>query len=169
MSSLQKITPNLWFDNQAEEAAVFYTSIFKHSEIKRVTRYGKAGFAVHGREAGTVMSVEFILENQHFFALNAGPKFRFNESISFIINCDTQDEIDYYWEMLSYDGDPEAQECGWLKDKFGVSWQIVPTIIHDMLLNPDSSKTQHMMNELYRMKKVDIAQLKEAFESDVYV
>lgn len=167
MASLQKICPNFWFDNQAEEAAVFYTSIFRDSEIKRVIRYGKAGFAIHGQEAGTVMSVEFVLENQVFFALNAGPKFKFNESISFIVNCANQDEIDYYWEMLSYDGNPEAQECGWLKDKFGVSWQIVPTIFHDMLANPDSVKTQRMMNELYKMKKINVAELKNAFEYGV--
>jgi len=167
MSSLLKITPNLWFDHQAEEAAAFYTSIFKNSTIKRTTRYGKAGFNKHGKTAGTVMSVEFSIEGQTLIALNGGPRFKFNESVSFIVNCDSQDEINYYWSRLSEDTDPDAQKCGWIKDKYGLSWQIVPAVLHDMIRDPDSIKTQNVINELFKMSKIDIATLKEAYDSAV--
>ena len=130
---MQKISPCLWFDAQGEEAAKFYTSIFKDSKIGDVTRYGKEGYEIHGREEGTVMTVEFEIEGQKFLALNGGPIFKFNEAISFQVYCETQEEVDYHWEKLSEGGDEKAQQCGWLKDKYGVSWQIVPTILMKML------------------------------------
>src|SRR5499433_1866874 len=126
---MQKITPCLWFDNQAEEAANFYVSIFENSKIGHVTRYGEAGFEIHGRLAGTVMTVEFQLDGQNFVALNGGPVFKFNEAISFQVHCQTQEDIDHYWDDLSRGGDKNAQQCGWLKDKYGVSWQIVPSVL----------------------------------------
>lgn len=125
---MQKITPCLWFDDKAEEAANFYVSIFKNSRIGRITRYGKEGYDIHRRPAGTVMTVEFRLEGQDFVALNGGPVFTFNEAISLQVHCRTQEEVDDYWEKLSDGGDTSAQRCGWLKDKYGVSWQIVPTV-----------------------------------------
>ena len=126
MATMQKITSNLWFDREAEEAAKYYVSIFKDSSIKRITHYGKEGFEIHGMREGTVMTVEFILAGQTFVALNGGPHFKFNEAISFIVNCEPQEEVDYFWDTLSDGGDKNAQQCGWLKDKFGVSWQVVP-------------------------------------------
>src|SRR6476661_363746 len=130
---MQKISPCLWFDDQGEEAAKFYTSIFKDSKIGDVTRYGKEGYEIHGREEGTVMTVEFEIEGQKFLVLNGGPIFKFNEAISFQVYCETQEEVDYYWEKLSEGGDKKAQQCGWLKDKFGASWQIVPRGMAEML------------------------------------
>src|SRR5262245_24554029 len=126
---MQKITPCLWFDSSAEEAARFYTSIFKNSKIGKIARYGEAGREIHGRPAGSVMTVEFEIDGQTFTALNGGPIFKFNEAISFQVMCETQDEIDSYWEKLSQGGDNAAQQCGWLKDKYGLSWQIVPTVL----------------------------------------
>lgn len=163
---MQKITSNLWFDTQAEEAAKYYVSIFKNSKIGRVSRYGKEGYEIHGRPAGSVMTVEFNLEGQTFVALNGGPHFKFNEAISFIVNCETQNEIDYYWNKLSEGGDPKAQQCGWLKDKFGLSWQVVPTIIDDMVADPDSRKSGAVMKALLQMKKLDIQKLKEAYNQE---
>ena len=161
---MQKISPCLWFDDQGEEAAKFYTSIFKDSKIGDVTRYGKEGYEIHGREEGTVMTVEFEIERQKFLALNGGPIFKFNEAISFQVYCETQEEMDNYWEKLSEGGDEKAQQCGWLKDKYGVSWQIVPTILIKMLKDNDSEKSQKVMKAMLQMHKLDISTLKKAYE-----
>ena len=161
---MQKISPCLWFDDQGEEAAKFYTSIFKDSKIGDVTRYGKEGYEIHGREEGTVMTVEFEIEGQKFLALNGGPIFKFNEAISFQVYCETQEEVDYYWEKLSEGGDEKAQQCGWLKDKYGVSWQIVPTILIKMLKDKDSQKSQRVMKAMLQMHKLDISILQKAYE-----
>jgi len=161
---MQKISPCLWFDDQGEEAAKFYTSIFKDSKIGDVTRYGKEGYEIHGREEGTVMTVEFEIEGQKFLALNGGPIFKFNEAISFQVYCETQEELDNYWEKLSEGGDEKAQQCGWLKDKYGVSWQIVPTILIKMLKDKDSEKSQRVMKAMLQMHKLDISILKKAYE-----
>jgi predicted 3-demethylubiquinone-9 3-methyltransferase (glyoxalase superfamily) len=161
---MQKINPFLWFDNQAEDAAKFYVSIFKNSKIKTVTRYGKEGYEIHRIKEGTVMTVEFEIEGQRFIALNGGPMFKFNESISFQINCDTQEEVDYYWEKLSEGGDKKAQQCGWLKDKFGLLWQIVPTILAKMMQDKDINKTQKVMKKMLQMHKLDIKTLCQAYE-----
>src|SRR5687768_1892899 len=126
MTTMQKITPNLWFDRQAEEAAKYYTSIFKNSRILKTRYYGREGYEIHRMPEGTVMTVEFEIEGQQFIALNGGPVFQFNEATSFVVNCNSQQEIDFYWEKLSQGGDPKSQQCGWLKDKFGLSWQVVP-------------------------------------------
>jgi predicted 3-demethylubiquinone-9 3-methyltransferase (glyoxalase superfamily) len=166
MATMQKITSNLWFDNQAEEAAKFYTSVFKNSKIGKVSRYGKEGFEIHGMPEGTVMTIEFWLENQKFVGLNGGPVFKFNEAISFIVNCENQDEIDYYWGKLSEGGDEKAQMCGWLKDKFGLSWQIVPNILSEMVSGADGRKGQNVMKALMKMKKLDIAALQRAYEEE---
>lgn len=163
MQVIQKIAPCLWFDDQAEEAARFYTGIFKNSKIVTVARYGKAGHEVHGRPAGTVMTVAFELEGQAFTALNGGPVFKFNEAISFQVNCETQAEVDYYWEKLSEGGDVKAQQCGWLKDRYGVSWQVVPRGLVEMITDPDSEKSGRAMEAMLRMKKLDIAELKRAY------
>lgn len=163
MASMQKIISNLWFDDQGEEAAKLYTSIFKNSKIGRISRYGKEGFEIHGKPEGTAMTVEFSLEGQEFVALNGGPHFKFNEAISLIVNCADQEEIDYFWNKLGEGGDPKAQQCGWLKDKFGVSWQIVPTIMVDMAHDADSKKTERMMKAMFPMKKLDIKVLVDAF------
>ncbi len=160
---MQKIIPNLWFDSNAEEAAKFYVSIFKNSKLGNISRYGKEGFEIHKRPEGSVMTVEFQIEGQNFLALNGGPIFKFNESISFIVNCETQEEVDYYWEKLSEGGDPNAQQCGWLKDKFGLSWQIVPTILSE-LLQGDPKKSGKAMEALLEMKKLDIDTLKRAYD-----
>ncbi len=163
---MQKITPCLWFDNQAEEAANFYVSIFKNSKIGNIARYGKEGYEIHGREAGTVMTVDFELEGQKFTALNGGPVFKFNEAISFVVHCETQKEVDYYWEKLSEGGDERAQQCGWLKDKYGVSWQIVPEILSELVGDPASEKSQRAMKAMLQMKKIDIKALKQAYEGE---
>jgi len=163
MSIRQKITPCLWFDDQAEEAARFYTGLFAHSKIVSMTRYGEAGQEIHGKEPGTVMVVAFELEGQAFTALNGGPEFTFNEAISFQVDCATQEEVDYFWERLSAGGDPQAQQCGWLKDKYGVSWQIVPTLLIEMLNDPDYEKSQRVMTAMLGMKKIDIAGLRQAY------
>ena len=161
---MQKISPCLWFDDKAEEAAKFYTSVFKDSKIGDVTRYGKEGYEIHGKEEGTVMTVEFEIEGQKFLALNGGPIFKFNEAISFQVYCETQEEVDYYWEKLSEGGDEKAQVCGWLKDKYGVSWQIVPIILIEMLKDKDSEKSQKVMKAMLQMHKLDISTLKKAYE-----
>jgi predicted 3-demethylubiquinone-9 3-methyltransferase (glyoxalase superfamily) len=163
MPVIERITPCLWFDHQAEEAAGFYTGIFKNSKIMKVARYGKAGREIHGQPAGSVMVVAFELEGQGFTALNGGPIFKFNEAISFQVNCETQEDIDYYWAKLSAGGDEKAQQCGWLKDQYGVSWQIVPKILPEMVGDPNSEKSQRAMEAMLRMKKLDIAELKRAY------
>ena len=162
--NIQKITPCLWFDNQAEEAAKLYTAIFKNSKIGRITRYGKEGYEIHGRPEGTVMTVEFEIEGQVFTALNGGPVFKFTEAISFQVHCGTQAEVDYYWERLSRGGDEKAQQCGWLKDKYGVSWQIVPMILGELLNDPDTRRSERVMKALLQMKKIDIKALKQAYD-----
>ena len=159
---MQKITPFLWFDNQAEEAVKFYTSIFKDSKIGKITRYGEAGEKGAGRPSGSVMTIEFEVEGQKFTALNGGPQFKFNESISFVVNCGTQEEVDYFWDKLTADGGQESQ-CGWLKDKFGLSWQVVPTVLIDMLHDKDSRKSEHVMQAMLQMQKIDIKKLKAAY------
>jgi predicted 3-demethylubiquinone-9 3-methyltransferase (glyoxalase superfamily) len=159
---MQKITPCLWFDDKAEAAATFYTSIFKNSKIVNIARYGEAGAEVSGRPKGTVMTVTFQLEGQEFMALNGGPQFKFTEAISFVVNCQTQEEVDAYWEKLS-DGGQEVQ-CGWLKDKYGLSWQIVPSILSEMLNDPDPKKAERVMKAMLQMKKIDIKGLKQAYE-----
>lgn len=162
---MQPISSCLWFDSQAEEAARFYTSIFKNSRIGRIDRYGEAGKEFHGKPAGSVMSVEFEINGQKFMGLNGGPLFKFNEAISFQIHCETQDEIDHYWEKLTEGGDPEAQVCGWLKDKYGVSWQVVPAILGQLLDGGVSASGQRVMTALHTMKKLDIAALQRAHDS----
>ena len=158
-----RIAPCLWFDTQAEEAATFYTSIFENGRILKVSRYGDAGREIHGKPAGSVMTVAFELDGQRFIALNGGPAFEFNEAISLEVMCKDQIEIDHYWTALSQGGDPDAQQCGWLKDKFGVSWQVAPTMLEDMLGDPQSPRSQRAMNAMLKMKKLDIAALKQAY------
>jgi predicted 3-demethylubiquinone-9 3-methyltransferase (glyoxalase superfamily) len=153
----------LWFDDQAQAAAEFYTSVFPNSRIVSVARYGEAGREVHGKPPGSVMVVAFELGGQPFTALNGGPVFTFNEAISFQVGCQTQDEIDDYWGKLSAGGDPGAQQCGWLKDKYGVSWQIVPTVLPKLVGDPTSENSQRAMNAMLRMKKLDIAKLEQAY------
>jgi predicted 3-demethylubiquinone-9 3-methyltransferase (glyoxalase superfamily) len=161
MATIQKIAPCLWFDNQAEEAAQFYTAIFCNSKIGNISRYGEAGQEVHGKPAGSVMTVAFELDGQAFTALNGGPIFKFNEAISLQVNCETQEEVDYFWQKLSEGGDEKAQQCGWLKDKYGVSWQIVPRVLLETL-NADPEKSQSVMTAILKMKKLDIDALKQA-------
>jgi predicted 3-demethylubiquinone-9 3-methyltransferase (glyoxalase superfamily) len=163
MATISRITPCLWFDDQAEEAARFYTSIFKNSKIGHITRYGEAGREIHGRPAGSVLTVAFDLDGTPFTALNGGPIFKFNEAISLQINCQNQEEVDYYWDKLSAGGDPAAQQCGWLKDKYGVSWQVVPTAMLQMIADHTSEKAQRAMTAMLRMKKLDIAELERAY------
>jgi predicted 3-demethylubiquinone-9 3-methyltransferase (glyoxalase superfamily) len=162
MPVIQRITPCLWFDKQAEEAAKFYIGIFKRSKIVQVSRYGEAGREVHGQAPGTVMTVAFELDGQTFTALNGGPIFKFNEAISFQINCETQEEVDHYWSKLSQGGDEKAQQCGWLKDKYGLSWQVVPRVLVEMLTDPDRAKSQRAMQAMLQMKKIDVAALQKA-------
>lgn len=162
--SIPKITPNLWFDHQAEEAARFYTSIFEDARLGLITRYTEEGFESHGKPAGSVMTVEFFLNGQGFVAINGGPQFTFSEAISLEVRCQTQAEVDYYWEKLSAGGDPRAQQCGWLKDKYGLSWQIVPVALLEMLQHPDDAKVQQMLRAMFAMKKLDLAALQAAFE-----
>jgi len=158
----QKITPFLWFDHQAEEAARFYASIFKKSKIGRITRYGEEAKRTTGRPAGSVMTVEFELEGQEFVALNGGPIFNFNEAVSFVVNCRTQAEVDWFWKKLSAGG--HKVQCGWLKDKFGVSWQVVPEALNKLLSAKDAAKAQRVMNAMLKMVKLDIKKLKAAGE-----
>ena len=163
MPDLQRIAPCLWFDDQAEEAAQYYVSIFKNSRIRDVGRYGEAGQEIHGRPPGSVMIVEFELDGHRLTALNGGPLFQFNEAISLQIACETQDEVDYYWEKLTQGGDEKAQQCGWLKDKFGLSWQVVPTIVAELLRDSTSEKSQRAFAAMLRMKKPDIEEMKRAY------
>jgi predicted 3-demethylubiquinone-9 3-methyltransferase (glyoxalase superfamily) len=156
----KKITPCLWFDTQAEEAAKFYASVFKNSKIGKVSRYGKEGFEVHGKKAGTVMTVEVELEGQKFLALNGGPHFKFNEAVSFQVHCETQQEIDHFWSELAKEG--EEGPCGWLKDKFGLSWQIIPKALPEMLTDGNSETAQRVMRSMLQMRKIDLAALRRA-------
>lgn len=163
-NKIRKITPNLWFGHRAEEAAHFYVSIFPNSRIEKITRYGKE---INGIPEGTVMTVEFQLEGQDFVALNGGPQYKFTEAISFIVHCDTQEKLDYYWEKLSEGGDEKAQVCGWLKDKFGVSWQIVPADLAEMVSDPDPEKSERVMKALLQTKKkIDIETLRRAYNGE---
>jgi predicted 3-demethylubiquinone-9 3-methyltransferase (glyoxalase superfamily) len=160
----RKITPCLWFDTQAEEAANFYTSVFKNSRIKHITRYGKAGREVHGKEAGSVMVVEFEIDGQAFTALNGGPHFKFNEAVSFQVSCETQAEIDHFWSRLSQGG--QESRCGWLKDKYGVSWQIVPSVLPQMMTGGDGATTDRVMSAVLKMKKFDLDALNRAYAGE---
>jgi predicted 3-demethylubiquinone-9 3-methyltransferase (glyoxalase superfamily) len=162
MIGKQKIVPCLWFDHQAEDAATFYVGIFKESRITAVSRYGEAGKEVHGQQAGSVMTVAFELEGQSFTALNGGPLFHFTEAISFQISCESQAEIDHYWDKLTAGADETAQQCGWLKDKFGLSWQVVPSVLPKLLSDPDREKAGRVMKAMLKMKKMEIAELEGA-------
>lgn len=157
----QRIMPCLWFDTEAENAANFYCSVFKNSRITEISRYGNEGFEKHGKRVGSVMVVAFELEGQKFVALNGGPQFKFTEAISFSVNCETQDEIDYFWEKLSADGGSTGR-CGWLKDKFGLSWQVNPAFLGDMLADRDAEKANRVMKAMMEMDKIDIAVLEKA-------
>jgi predicted 3-demethylubiquinone-9 3-methyltransferase (glyoxalase superfamily) len=163
MSITPRIRPCLWFDDQAEDAARFYTGIFPNSRIVAVTRFGEAGLEIHGRPAGSVMTVVFELDGHAFTALNGGPQFTFNEAVSFEVHCATQEEIDFYWERLGEGGDPAAQQCGWLKDRFGLSWQVVPTEMDAMVADAESPGGQRAMNAMLGMKKLDLAELRRAY------
>lgn len=163
---MQKISPCLWFNDNAEEAVKFYASIFKNSQVGNVTRYGKEGYKIHKKKEGSVMTIDFEIEGQKFLALNGGPIFKFNEAISFQIFCDTQEEIDYYWDKLSEGGDKNAQVCGWLKDKYGVSWQVVPVTLIKMLQDKDSNKTERVMKAMLQMNKLDIDALTKAYQEE---
>jgi predicted 3-demethylubiquinone-9 3-methyltransferase (glyoxalase superfamily) len=160
---VQTITPCLWFDNAAEAAAQFYVSVFDNSRIVTTTHYGQAGYEIHGRQAGSVMTVEFELEGQAFTALNGGPHFKFNEAISLQVHCETQEQIDYYWNKLGQGGDPSAQQCGWLKDRYGLSWQVVPGMMAQLFSTADPAASDRAMNAMLQMKKIDIAALKRAY------
>ena len=164
-SVTQRVTPFLWFDGQAEEAAKFYTSIFPNSKIRTVSRYDDATAKAAGRPPGTVMTVDFVLDGQEFVALNGGPHFPFTPAISLVVNVDSQDELDRYWSKLSEGGEPRAQQCGWLADRYGLSWQVVPTILTKMLQDKDPERVNRVTQTLMPMKKLDIAALKRAFES----
>ena len=160
--STQRIVTNLWFDTQAEEAANFYVSVFKNSKIESVSRYPAEAEEASGKKAGAVMTVKFLLDGQEFTALNGGPEFKFNEAISLVVNCETQEEIDEYWEKLT-EGGTEVQ-CGWLKDKYGLAWQITPPVLYEMLQDEDPEKAGRAMKAMLQMKKLDIQALKQAYE-----
>ncbi|MCO6059208.1 VOC family protein [Pseudomonas sp. MOB-449] len=161
---IHTIVPCLWFDDQAEAAVNFYVGIFPNSKITTMSRYGEAGRDVHGREPGSVLTVDFELDGQRFTALNGGPAFTFNEAVSFQIHCDDQDELDHYWDKLSAGGDPNAQQCGWLKDRFGLSWQVVPIAMLEMLEDSQSAPSQRAFAAMMQMRKLDIAALKKAYD-----
>jgi predicted 3-demethylubiquinone-9 3-methyltransferase (glyoxalase superfamily) len=156
---MQKITPFLWFDTQAEEAANFYVSIFRNSRVKTLSRYGDAGPG----PKGTVMTVQFDLNGQEFIALNAGPKFKFTPAISFVVNCETQEEVDQYWDKLAAGGRPD--QCGWVTDKFGLSWQVVPTVLGRLMADKDGKKARRVMQAMLQMKKIDIGELQAAADT----
>ena len=158
----QRITTCLWFDSNAEEAVQFYTSIFKDSRITGLARYGESGSEASGKPKGTVMTISFELQGREFLALNGGPTFTFTPAVSFIVKCETQEELDTYWEKLS--GGGEIQQCGWLTDKYGVSWQIVPSILGEMMQGKDAEKTNRAMKALIQMRKIDMGALKKAYE-----
>jgi len=157
---MQRITPFLWFDDQAEQAAKFYVSIFKKSKVGKIARYDEAGAKVSGRPAGSVMTVDFKLDGQEFVALNGGPTFPFTEAISLVVNCKTQAEVDYYWKKLSAGG--KEVQCGWLKDKYGLSWQVVPIVLNDLMSSKNTAKAHRVMEAMLQMVKLDIKKLKEA-------
>ena len=158
-----KITPCLWFDSEAEDAARFYTGIFRNSKITSITRYGEAGREVHGQPAGKVLVVAFELDGQPFTALNGGPQFKFNEAVSLQIPCANQEEVDYYWDKLTAGGDARAQQCGWLKDRYGLSWQVFPAALMDMLQDRDRKKADRAMQAMMEMKKMDLKALERAY------
>jgi predicted 3-demethylubiquinone-9 3-methyltransferase (glyoxalase superfamily) len=160
---MKKITPCLWFDSEAEEAATFYVGIFKNSKITSISRYGEAGREVHGQPAGKVLTVAFELDGHPFTALNGGPQFKFNEAVSFQVPCKSQEELDYYWDKLSAGGDPRAQQCGWLKDRFGLSWQVFPSALIDMLQDKDRKRADRVMAAMLQMKKMDLRGLERAY------
>jgi len=160
---MNKIVPCLWFDNQAEAAAKFYVSVFKDGKLGHVARYGKEGFEIHHQPEGTVLTVEFTVNGQDFTALNGGPIFKFTEAVSFQVMCKDQAEVDYYWGKLGAGGDPQAQQCGWLKDKYGLSWQIVPTELITLLRDKDAKKAGRVMEAMLQMKKIDVAALRRAY------
>src|SRR5262245_12937086 len=164
MQIKQTITPCLWFDTQAEEAANFYVSIFKNSRITTISRYGKAGTEVHGKPAGSVMTVAFELDGQPFVALNGGPMFKFNEAISLQIYCQSQEDVNHFWSKLTAGVHAQAQQCDWLKDQFPVSWQLLPPDLLDMITNPNAAKSQRAFGAMMQMKKLDIAALQRAFD-----
>jgi predicted 3-demethylubiquinone-9 3-methyltransferase (glyoxalase superfamily) len=166
MATIQRIAPCLWFDTQAEDAARYYAAIFPNSRINQVARYPDEGKQITGKAAGSVMTVEFELDGQPFTALNGGPHFKFNEAVSLQVNCHTQQEIDYYWEKLSAGGDPNAQQCGWLKDKFGLSWQIVPTMMRELFADHESAGARRTMAAMLKMRKLDIAEAQSAYNGD---
>jgi predicted 3-demethylubiquinone-9 3-methyltransferase (glyoxalase superfamily) len=163
MPTLNRISPCLWFDDQAEEAAAFYLSVFDNSRITRTSRYGEAGHEIHGRPSGSVMTVEFELDGHPFTALNGGPHFTFNEAVSLQIQCENQGEIDYFWDALGAGGDPKARQCGWLKDRFGLSWQVLPRDMDVMFEDPASEGYARAMNAMLQMKKLDIPELERAY------
>lgn len=158
---MQKISPFLWFDDQAEEAANFYVSVFKNSEIKTIARYSKEAAKASGRKEGAAMTVAFQLDGQEFIALNGGPQFKFTEAVSFVVNCETQEEIDHYWNKLSNKG--KESQCGWLKDQFGLSWQIVPVALSKLLSSTQPERSRRVMNALLQMTRIDISKLEEAY------
>ncbi|HEX8319299.1 VOC family protein [Longimicrobium sp.] len=162
MSIASRIRPCLWFSDQAEQAAEFYTRIFPNSRIVTITRFPAAGVEIHGRPAGSVMTVVFELDGHQFTALNGGPVFTFNEAVSLEVHCGTQEEVDHYWERLGEGGDPAAQQCGWLKDRYGLSWQIVPAGMEEMLADPESAPAERAMTAMLGMKKLDLGELKRA-------
>ena len=162
-SGIQQISPCLWFDSQAEDAAKFYVSVFKKGKIVTINRYPAVGQEIHRRAPGSVMTVDFVINGVPFTALNGGPLFKFSEAISFQVHCATQEEVDFYWAKLSEGGDPQAQQCGWLKDKFGVSWQVVPRGLAELLRDPGSEGGKRAMTAMMQMKKLNIAELRRAF------
>lgn len=161
---MSRVRLNLWFDSEAEEAAAFYTSVFKNAKLGRVTRFPAAGQKIHGKPAGSVMTIEFELDGRPFVALNGGPQFKFNEALSLEVVCADQAEVDYYWEKLGEGGDPSAQQCGWLKDRFGLSWQIVPSGMEEMMNHPDRERSERAFRAMLAMKKLDIAEMRRAFD-----
>lgn len=166
MPAIRNIIPCLWFDGQAEDAANFYVSVFDNATIHRIARFTDEGFEYHKQPAGQVMTVDFEIDGHKFTALNGGPDFKFTEAISFQVICENQSQIDYYWEKLGEGGDPKAENCGWLKDKFGLSWQIVPEIMEEWMADSDKSKVDRMLHVMFRMQKLDIEELQRAFEGE---
>jgi predicted 3-demethylubiquinone-9 3-methyltransferase (glyoxalase superfamily) len=164
MSTISRFTPCLWFDGRGEEAARFYTSVFKNSRITSISRYGEEGRDIHGRTPGSVLTVEFEIDGAPFTALNGGPNLQFNEAVSFQVNCRNQEEIDYFWDKLGEGGDPNARQCGWLKDRFGVSWQIVPDDMAEVLKDAPNEKSERAMAAMFKMKKLDLTTIRKAYE-----
>jgi predicted 3-demethylubiquinone-9 3-methyltransferase (glyoxalase superfamily) len=163
MAAIQRITPCLWFDDQAEQAVGFYTAIFPKSKVVAISRYGAEGREIHGKPPGSVLTVAFELDGQAFTALNGGPIFKFTEAVSLQVACETQAEVDHYWAKLSEGGDPAAQQCGWLKDRYGLSWQVVPRVLMEMMSGPVSDKSERVMKAIFQMKKLDIDTLERAY------